>query len=250
MTDPTAAPLTPLPWWQLPLATLDTETTGTNVDTDRIVTAVHAVYEPDGQMITGTDLLLNPGVDIPEAATKVHGITTEHARENGRDPGEAIADLMEAIETAWADDIPLVVYNAAFDLTLIDREARRHLGVGLAITGPIIDPLVVDRQVDRYVKGAGQRQLKPTCERYGVEITDWHTASADAFAAQALARAIGQRHDAQLPSHMGDLWRWQRSLKRDQAQALQDYFAGIGRTNDDGSPIVIDGQWPMQVYAG
>lgn len=247
MTQPTTAPL---PWWQGPLATLDTETTGTDVESDRIVTAVCAVYEPNGRLIANTELLINPGVDIPEAATKVHGITNEQAQTDGRDPAEAITELMEAIESAWRDDLPLVVYNAAFDLTLIDREARRHLGVGLSLAGPVIDPLVIDRQVDRYVKGSGQRQLKPTCERYGVPVHNWHTATADAYAAQALARAIAIKHDAQMPSTMGDLWRWQRSLKRDQAQALQDYFAGIGRTNDDGSPIVIDGQWPMQLYAG
>lgn len=247
MTEPTAAPL---PWWQGPLATLDTETTGTDVETDRIVTGVCAVYEPNGRLIANTELLINPGVDIPAAATAVHGITNEQAQTDGRDPGEAITELMEAIESAWRDDLPLVVYNAAFDLTLIDREARRHLGVGLSLAGPVIDPLVIDRQVDRYVKGSGQRQLKPTCERYGVPVHNWHTATADAYAAQALARAIATRHAAQMPSTLGDLWRWQRSLKRDQAQALQDYFASSGRKNDDGSPIVIDGQWPMQLYAG
>ena len=239
---------TKTPWWDGYLATLDTETTGTDVENDRIVTAVLDVYKADGTRAATTDLLINPGVDIPEASTAVHGITNERAQTEGEDPVSALTALVWAMEMAWADDIPIVVYNAAFDLTIIDRELRRHLGKELTMAGPIIDPMVIDRQVDRYVKGTGQRQLAPTCARYGVEVTDWHNASADAYAAQALARAMGRKHDAVMPSTMGDLWRWQRSLRRDQAQSLQDYFAGIGKTNDDGTPIVINGQWPMQDY--
>lgn len=243
MTETTPAPN----WWEGPLATLDTETTGTDVENDRIVTAVLDVYEDNGTRLSTTDLLFNPGVDIPAAATKVHGITTEQAQAEGQDPAEAVTALMVAIETAWGEGLPVVVYNAAFDLTLIDREARRHVGVGFHVFGPVIDPLVIDRQVDRYVKGSGQRQLKPTCERYGVDIEDWHNASADAFAAQSLARAMARRHAAQMPSTLGDLWRWQRSLKRDQSAELQSYFARSGKTNPDGTVITISGDWPMQM---
>lgn len=246
MTDPNA----PAPWWDGPLATLDTETTGTDVENDRIVTGVVDVYKADGRQLASTSVLINPGVEIPEASTAVHGITNERAQTDGEDPVSAITALVWAMELAWQDDLPIVIYNAAFDLTIIDREMRRHLGKELTIGGPIIDPMVIDRQVDRYVKGSGQRQLGPTCARYGVEIENWHTASADAFAAQSVARAIGRKHDAVMPSKMGDLYRWQRSLRADQSRSLQDYFARTGKTNDDGTPIVINGEWPMQGYTG
>jgi DNA polymerase-3 subunit epsilon len=238
------------PWRDGPLATLDTETTGTDPENDRIVTAVLDVYDADGAQLRSTSLLVNPGVEIPQTATDVHGITNERAQAEGVDPGAAVAALIGAMYQAWDDDLPIVVYNAAFDLTLIDRESRRHLATPLTLAGPIIDPMVIDRHVDRYVKGSNQRRLKPTCERYDVEINDWHTASADAYAAQELARAISAKHDHQMPSNLGDMWRWQRTLRHDQAKGLQDYFASIGKTNDDGSPIVIPGDWPMIPYAG
>ena len=237
-------------WWQEPLATLDTETTGVDPEQDRIVTAVLDVYDATGTQVESLSLLLDPGIEIPQAATAVHGITTDKARADGVDPVTGLSMLSVALQDVWERAIPLVVYNAPYDLTLIDRELRRHLHTPLILAGPVIDPLVIDKQVDRYVRGAGQRQLGPTCARYGVQITDWHTAEADAYAAQAVARRMGEKYDTQMPSTLHDLWRWQASLRRDQAADLQAYFARIGKTNDDGTPIVIDGQWPMRAFGG
>lgn len=243
MTESTTEPR----WWDGPLATLDTETTGTDVENDRIVTAVLDVYDLSGRTAS-MPLMLDPGIEIPEAATKVHGITTEQARDEGLPPTTALSRLAGGLASVWAEGIPVVVYNAAFDLTIIDREFRRHLGNGLTLAGPIIDPMVIDRHVDRYVKGTGARRLGPTCERYGVELTNWHDAEGDAYAAQAVARAIGRKHDDKMPSSLADLYRWQQGLRRDQSADLQAYFARIGNTNDDGSPIIINGDWPMQPW--
>lgn len=233
-------------WWKEPLATLDTETTGVDPEQDRVVTAVLDVYDADGTQLESLSLLLDPGIEIPQSATDVHGISTDKARGEGVDPITGLSMLSVAIQDVWERQIPLVVYNAPFDLTLLDREFRRHLNTPLTLAGPVIDPLVIDKQVDRFVRGAGQRKLGPTCTRYGVQITDWHTAEADAYAAQAVARRMGEKHHTLMPSTLHDLWRWQVSLRRDQAADLEQYFARVGETNDDGTPIVIDGQWPMR----
>lgn len=243
-TEPTTDIPEPTPWWEGQLATLDTETTGTDPENDRIVTAVLDVYDEFGRTAS-LPLMVDPGIEIPEAATAIHGITTEDARANGVPPHTALSRLVGGLGAVWAEGIPVVVYNAPFDLTLIDRECRRHLGHGLIIAGPVIDPMVIDRQVDRYVSGTGQRRLVPTCLRYGVELDNAHDAEADARAAVFLARAIGHKHNHLMPSTMQDLYRWQQSLRRDQAASYQSYLARVGRKNEDGSPIVIDGQWPM-----
>lgn len=237
-------------WWEGPLAAFDTETTGTDVEQDRIVTAVLDVYDADGTQLENLSLLLDPGIEIPEAATAINGISTEKARAEGIDPVTGLSMLLAAIEDVWQRGIPIVAYNAAFDFTIADRDFRRHLGRPLVLAGPVIDPMVIDKQVDRWVSGSGQRKLGPMCTRYGVELIDWHTAEADAYAAQAVARAMGEKHDAVMPGTLRDLWKWQVGLRRDQAADLQSYFARKGRTNDDGSLIVIDGQWPMQAWTG
>lgn len=250
MSEPTTAPNSePIEhrWWAGPLATFDTETTGTDVENDRIVTAVLDIYD-EHDRTASLSLMLDPGIEIPEAATAIHGITTEQARAEGMAPVTGLSRLVAGLATVWATGIPVVVYNAAYDFTILDRECRRHGLPPLAITGPVIDPLVIDKHVDRYVKGANQRQLVPTCLRYGVELDNAHNAEADARAAVFLARAIGRKHDMKMPSMLPDLYRWQAALRRDQSASYQDYLAGKGTTHDDGSPILINGEWPMQAW--
>jgi hypothetical protein len=51
-----------------------------------------------------------------------------------------------------------------------------------------------------------------------------------------------------MPSTLADLYRWQQALRRDQAASFQDYLARSGKKNEDGTPIVINGEWPMQAW--
>lgn len=244
MSEPTTEPR----WWEGQLATFDTETTGTDVENDRIVTAALDIYDMPGVhgRLASMPLMIDPGIEIPEAATAIHGITTERARAEGIRPVTALSRLVAGLAGIWAEGIPVVAYNAAFDFTILDRECRRHLGVPFMVTGPVIDPLVIDKHINRYVKGS--RKLDATCIRYGVELDNAHNAEADAYAAQALARAIGREHDMQMPSTLADMYRWQQSLRRDQSAGYQEYLARKGTTNDDGTPIVINGEWPMQAW--
>lgn len=57
-----------------PLVVLDTETTGTNPDTDRIVELAFIQIGPDGSRKSWVQRF-NPGVAIPPGATAVHGIS-------------------------------------------------------------------------------------------------------------------------------------------------------------------------------
>lgn len=70
-------------WISGPLLAFDLETTGTDVETDRIVTAAVVRLEADGSVSAELTWLLDPGVAIPEQASAIHGISTERAREHG-----------------------------------------------------------------------------------------------------------------------------------------------------------------------
>ena len=76
-----------------------------------------------GASIAHGDWLADPGVEIPEQASAVHGITTERARTEGRPAADVVAEIIAAIRAVFARGVPLVVYNAPYDLTLLD--ARR-----------------------------------------------------------------------------------------------------------------------------
>jgi DNA polymerase III subunit epsilon len=106
------------PWWQGRLLGFDVESTGTDVESDRIVSAA-VVKVGGGGPSDGMSLLLNPGVEIPEAATAVHGITTEQAHAHGLEPAKALQSVHYALHEAAAKGVPLVAFNARFDLTIV-----------------------------------------------------------------------------------------------------------------------------------
>ena len=67
----------------------------------------------------------------------------------------------------FATGIPVVVYNAPYDLSLLDRECRRNGLEPIDAPGPVIDPLVIDKAVDSYRKG--KRTLEVAAAHYRVD---------------------------------------------------------------------------------
>ena len=63
-----------------PLLVLDTETTGVDVQNDRIIEFAFQCFEPEKGMTKEYRTLVNPGIPIPASATKVHGITDADMR--------------------------------------------------------------------------------------------------------------------------------------------------------------------------
>ncbi|HYF72539.1 MAG TPA: exonuclease domain-containing protein [Nocardioides sp.] len=167
----------------------DTETTGTNVETDRIVTST--ILRIENGQVEQHEWLIDPGVEIPEGAAKIHGITTEKAREQGRPAAEALAEIFELLVKAWQADEPVIIYNAPYDCTLTDREVQRHLGERLTpYIGQTVDPLVCDKHIDPFRKGS--RKLIDTARHYGVVLSeeDAHSSAGDTLAAARLAYMI------------------------------------------------------------
>jgi DNA polymerase III subunit epsilon len=109
-------------WHEGRLCVLDTETTGVDPETARIVTACVAHVGAGAKEIR--QWLVNPGVPIPAGATKIHGITDEQAAE-GADPAVAIPDIASAVLGAWEGGLPVVAFNAPYDLTVLSREVAR-----------------------------------------------------------------------------------------------------------------------------
>jgi DNA polymerase-3 subunit epsilon len=183
-------------WYGGPLVGFDTETTGVDVTVDRIVTA--AVVRRDGSGTEARTWLVDPGVPIPEAATAVHGISTEVARTQGRPAAEALDEVASALVAAWRAGTPVVAFNACYDLSLLDAELRRHALPTVArrlgrAAGPVVDPLVLDRALERY--RPGKRRLGDLCAVYGVPTPDaLHAAHVDVAATLDLLEHIVARY--------------------------------------------------------
>ncbi|MET7441999.1 3'-5' exonuclease [Streptomyces sp. NPDC005496] len=231
-------------WYEGPLAAFDTETTGVDVETDRIVSAAVVVQDAPGARPRVSRWLVSPGVPVPEGATAVHGLTDEYLRRNGRWPSPVMEEIARELGDQAAAGRPLVVMNAPFDLTLLDRELRRHRASSLdrwldSTPLHVLDPRVLDKHLDRYRKG--RRTLTDLCAHYGVELEAAHDAAADALAALDLVRAVGRRFAARLERlSPAELHTLQSVWHAAQARGLQAWFARSG------TPEAVDPAWPLR----
>jgi DNA polymerase III subunit epsilon len=231
-------------WYEGPLAAFDTETTGVDVETDRIVSAAVVVQDAPGARPRVSRWLVNPGVPVPAEATAVHGLTEDHLQRNGRWPSPVMEEIARELGDQAAMGRPLVVMNAPFDLTLLDRELRRHRASSLErwfASAPlhVLDPRVLDKHLDRYRKG--RRTLTDLCAHYEVALEGAHDAAADALASLEVVRALGRRFANRLerltPAELHTL---QTGWHAAQARGLQAWFARSG------SEEAVDPAWPLR----
>lgn len=135
--------------------------------------------------------------------------------------------------------------DKALDLTLLTAELARHGlpsladRLGGAQTGPVVDPLTIDRAVDRYRRG--KRTLEAVCGVYGVTLDDAHDAGADALAAVQVARAIAERHPDVAALTPADLHDRQGTWHARWARDFQSYLRRQGTPD-----AVIDTAWPLR----
>lgn len=231
-------------WHQELLIGFDLETTGTDPREARIVTG--AVIEVRaGQELGRREWLADPGVEIPADAVAVHGISNERAAAEGR-PADQVADALADVLTGyWKTGVPVVAYNATFDLTLLAAELRRHGlpslsdRLGGLDPAPVVDPYTIDRWVDRYRRG--KRNLEAVCAEYGIALTAAHNASADALAAARLAGAIAERHPKIAALGPAELHRRQVEWYAEWAADFQQFLRRKGEAD-----AVVDGAWPLR----
>ncbi|WP_217223947.1 3'-5' exonuclease [Streptomyces anulatus] len=229
-------------WHRGTLVGFDLETTGTDVENDRIVTAALVRLDADGAIAEQRTWLLDPGVAIPEQASAIHGIGTDHAREHGARAVLAVEEIAQAVADVLRSGVPLVVMNARYDLSLLDRECRRHglPSVDERVGGapsPVIDPLVIDKHVDKYRKG--KRALHALCDHYGVTLEGAHEASADAVAAVRVVRRMGERHGPVGTLPPAELHALQIRAAAEQSASLQAYLRRSDPT------AVVEASWPV-----
>jgi len=229
------------PEWTRVVGVFDLETTGVDVTADRIVTAHVGLLDGTGTVILSRDWLADPEIEIPDAATAVHGITTERARYEGRCANEVVMEVVEVLRALLDAGIPIVAYNAAFDFSLLKHEALRHGVTPIEDPCPVIDPLVVDKAYDRWRRG--KRTLEVVAAHYAVRLEGAHEASADAVAAGRIAQALAGRFAARMPPTAQELHTRQIAWARAQAESLTEYFVQIGRLDPDDR---LDGRWPVR----
>lgn len=223
-------------WLSSTLLALDTETTGIDPETDRLITVAIGRSAGPGDWSLIENSLVNPGVPIPAEATKVHGITDDQAAD-GADPVEVLESVLEVLTQAAERRVPIVGHNLAYDLTLLDREMRRHGLDGLPDGLLCLDTMVIFRRFD-YTTGG--RSLSALAEKYGIGFPA-HNAERDALASLRLLHIIARDNDL-LPLAPID------ALQTRQAEWHRAYVTAAEerRRANGGEPREISTDWPMR----
>lgn len=228
-------------WTASPIIGFDTETTGIDSLNDRLVTASAVVVEADA--VTKHYWLADPGVEIPDAAARVHGITTEHARANGRPAKEVLGELADLLELHMSQGHAVVAFNASYDLTLLEAELSRHDLPTLAERlgrepGPVVDPYMLDRAKDRFRKG--KRKLEDLARHYGVfEEDSFHNAEADVLATLRVLGAMVRKWPEMAEESLDSLMDVQREAYKEWINFLSGRAASAGRSFNE--PV----GWPV-----
>lgn len=221
-------------WTQGTFLGFDTETTGVNTAQDRIVTAAIVLRTPHETLVR--TWLINPGVPIPVEASDIHGVTTEHAIEFGVEPAQALNEIAEIIAEHLQASHPLVAFNASFDISILSHELTRHSlptieeRIGHAFS-PVIDPLVLDRALDRYRKGS--RKLGDLCVFYDVSETGtFHTADADVIATLDVLAKMLAKYSNVGEMTLAELHTYQDGAHSRWAKNFNSYLASKGKPAD------------------
>lgn len=214
----------------------DCESTGINVFEDRIVQFFIGLADSEGNLLSSREWILNPGVDVPVEASDIHGYTTEYLVENGQDIKEGLSEIREYLIART--DIPWVLFNANYDLSILNEEFKRHdistrFGEFVTNRAKVIDGLVIDRHHDKYRRG--KRTLAAQADHYGVEYDaeNLHDARVDvALTAQVTVKILEKFGTPTTAEQSVWYAQWAKNFQR--------YL----RENDP--EAVVDSEWPLK----
>jgi DNA polymerase-3 subunit epsilon len=233
-----------LDWTYRRFQGFDLETTGTDPQTARIVTA-SAVQYGGGRPAAGRTWVSDlGGAEIPAGATAVHGYTTAACRATGRPAAVVVEEITAELAAAVEEGRPLVAMNATYDFTVLDREARRYGVTPLLdrVEGVVVlDPYVLDKQVRKFRRGG--RTLTDLCRHYVVPLQRAHSSEADAYAACALVLRMGRRFRSLSQMTLHQLHAAQVVWAREQNESLREYFARTPGKEEWAKDVRLE--WPL-----
>lgn len=136
--------------------------------------------------------LIKPiGFEIPEEASKVHGITTAMAMEQGADGSVIFPQIHEQMLIADC----LVGHNIRFDLQILNAEFHR-LGLSI-IERPMLCTMMSGRRYDQ--KGKWPKLIELYKALFLKDFEDAHRAASDLEATEECFKEMVRRNDIKLP---------------------------------------------------
>ncbi|MFD6926540.1 3'-5' exonuclease, partial [Streptomyces sp. NPDC059944] len=152
-------------------------------------------------------------------------------------------EITTALAAAVEEGRPLVIMNATYDLTVLDREARRYGVVPLLdrVAPAVLDPYVMDKRVQQYRRGG--RTLSDLCRHYVVPLEAAHSSEADATAVCVLVRKMGRRYRVLARLSTDQLHREQVAWAREQNESLRDFLDRTPGKEEWARSVSLE--WPL-----
>lgn len=175
------------PIGQIRFVVLDSETTGLNPRTDRIIT-IGAVAVIDGEIVLDDAFSALLKVTENTSAVSVHGITRDQSQ-HGIEESEALEAFLDYLR-----DGVIVGHHIGHDIATLDAALERHWGFQLRNRS--LDTMDLTLHLERAGAFAGRPQIREfsldsLCAMFGVIPHDRHTADGDAFiTAQIFLRLV------------------------------------------------------------
>ena len=168
---------------ELRFVVFDTETTGLNPSKGDEIISIGAVVVAQGRIVAEEvfETLVNPGIPVSAASTKIHGLTNDDL---ARQPG---IDEALALFARFTEEAVLVAHNASFDMQFLKRKEG---DTGIALRQPVLCTLVLSAIVHPNQTSHALDTLLP---RYGIHRAGRHTALGDArMTAELLLKLLPQ----------------------------------------------------------
>jgi DNA polymerase-3 subunit epsilon len=162
---------------QVRFVVLDTETTGTNPQRDKIIT-IGALAVVDGEILLDDAFEVLLKIAYNNSSVTVHGITRDEAA-GGMREAEALALFLEYLR-----DGVIVGHHIGHDIQALNVACERHFGMSLRNRSLDTMDLTLHLNDDGAFANrpmANGFTLDALCEMFGVAPHDRHTAGGDAF---------------------------------------------------------------------
>lgn len=223
-------------WLPGNLLAFDTETTGPDPLTARIISAACVEVGAAG-VVSRRTWLVNPGIPIPPEATAIHGITDGMAAK-GTPHSTACVEIANVLMTAWARGLPVVAMCAPYDLTVLNN-GLAPLDRWMAGSIPaVLDPLVIDRACDPYRKG--KRRLIELAAHYGVRLDGAHSSDGDALAAARVVWKQARLYGEIAEHTLAEMQAFQANAHAAWAANFEAHLRKQGKNE------IINLEWPMR----
>lgn len=160
---------------------VDVETSGMDPSQHGLISIGGVAMRADGHVLPGEsfEIVYRQNVASTRENILVHGIGVK-AQEEGADPAEATRAFLDYIGTS-----PILAFHAPFDRGFLARAVKIFVNqpfdnpwLDLAGLAPALDPK------------AGLKSLDEWLGRYGIRVSERHSAAADAFATALLAARL------------------------------------------------------------